>query len=298
MYGNPEKKEAPAPEPASPEASAPEAKPEEQPKEPADPVKPLKAKTPEQEDDPKYWRHRAELMAGKYEAELPRYAEENRQLKARLAELELAPQPQAPVAEAKPFAPPQEVIDKYGEDFVADMVKLMPSAQMPQSNAELDSLKAEIARLKAAEAESSFSKFKAELATAAPQWEALNEDKEFNIWLDGIDMASGAPRRELFNNAVAQGDLQRTAYFFNSFGGQNQSWAESQKQPEPQVPPAEHYMSPQHSKAQSAPQGKKVWTSAEVAAFYDDVRKGRVAEDVATRIEQDIFSAQREGRFK
>jgi hypothetical protein len=40
-----------------------------------------------------------------------------------------------------------------------------------------------------------------------------------------------------------------------------------------------------------------MWTGKEVQQFYDDVRRGRYKSDEVASIEQDILSAQREGRF-
>lgn len=281
-YGNPDdgqQTEAPAPEN------------EERPEEEL--VKPLKAKNPEKENDPEYWKRRAELMAGKYDAEVPRFAEENRKLKERLEELER--QKQTPEAPKQETVLDEELVDRYGEEFIRDIQRLLPSTQMPTTNAEVAQLKAEIDRLKAAQHDISFERFTADLSKHAKDWEKLNTDSDFNLWLDGMDPASGLQRRQLFNTAVSSSDVQRTAYFFNTFTQQNQSWDET---PKSQVPPADHYMAPQQSKAQQSPQGKKIWSSSEVAKFYDDVRRGRLDDDAASRIEQDIIAAQREGRYR
>lgn len=284
-YGNPEDvlKE---PEPA------PEVTEQQDVKE--EPVKPLKAKNPEKENDPEYWKRRAELMAGKYDAEVPRFAEENRELKKRLEELERQMQA-APKPEATPNLD-EDLVERYGEEFVRDMQRLLPTAQMPTTNNEMELIKAEMQRLREGQQDLSFERFKKDLDRHADGWQDLNTNEEFNLWLDGMDMASGMQRRQLFDTAVARADVERTAYFFNTFGQQTQSWEE--QKPKSKVPPAEHYMAPQQSKAQQTPQGKKVWSSGEVAKFYDDVRRGRLDDAAAARIEQDIIAAQREGRYR
>jgi len=282
-YGNPEdvlKEAPPAPEKVE---------------EVEGPVKELKAKNPEKEHDPEYWKRRAELMAGKYDAEVPRFAEENRELKKRLEELERQSQQkvESPKAEA---VLDEDLLERYGEEFVRDMQRLLPTSQMPSSNSELAMLKGEIDRLKSAQQDLSFERFQKDLGRYAENWESLNSDQDFNLWLDGEDVASGMQRRQLFDTAVSRADVQRTAYFFNTFAKQHQSWEEPQQKS--QVPPADHYMAPQQSKAQQSPQGKKIWSSSEVAKFYDDVRRGRLDDNAASRIEQDIISAQREGRYR
>jgi hypothetical protein len=296
LYGNPESK----PDESAPPPIKKEDVPAPKANEPAtEPVKQLKAKDPEKENDPAYWKRRAELLAGKFDAEVPRFAEENRQLKQKLAELEAkaSSAPPAP-ADTTPVANgviPEELKEKYGEEFLADMMKLLPKQTAPQTDGDVAVLKKELAEVKSMQAKSSFEVFKEQLATAAPQWEKLNTDEEFNDWLDGMDMASGVQRRVLFNDAVARTDVQRASHFFNAFGGNP---VVSSTEEASSVPPAEHFMAPQHSKAHQPPPTKKFWTAGEIEAFYIDVRKGRVEEADAVRIEQDIFAAQREGRLK
>ena len=50
----------------------------------------------------------------------------------------------------------------------------------------------------------------------------------------------------------------------------------------------------------AAPTGSKPsYTTADIAAFYDDIRKGKFKgrEDERAKIERDIFAAQAEGRI-
>lgn len=293
IYGNPNgtKPEAPAPEAQQlPPPAQAEAKPVEQPAE-EEPRKQLKA-PPEKENDADYWRRRAEIMAGKYDNEVPRYAEELRKLRDEVAKLSSHKEQIAPQAQEGTVEVPEDLREKYGEEFISDMAKLMPHQAQPQSSVaeELDRIKKELA-------ESRFNEFKKDLATKAPDMERLNTDREFNLWLDGIDMASGRPRRDLFNDAVSTGDSVRAAYFFNTFGGNNQSW-DGQQQNAFTPPPVAGQVHPNHSHAAESPQAKKIWTSTEMEQFYNDLRKGKVNDADAARIENDIFNAMREGRVR
>jgi hypothetical protein len=298
IYGNPAN-------PAAPDAKAPETKPaEKKPEEgkPAEtkppetkpndpPLKTLKA-PPEKENDPEYWRQRAQLMAGKYDAEVPRYAQENRALKAEqarlTAELEAAksrkPEPAA-------VEIPAEVTEKYGEDFIKDVRTIAGTQAQVQPNN--DEVKQQLARLEKTIEQERFEKFKEGLSSKAPTWEALNTDPGFLTWLAGIDPMSGKPRQDLFDDAVAFRDVQRVSHFFNSFHG-----SENEQPGQYKPPPVTEQLTPNSSKASVPEPGKKIWTVNEVTQFYDDVRRNRVADADAARIEADIFAAQREGRIR
>jgi hypothetical protein len=279
------------------------------PGQPAQPAKPAPDAPPgaaaPKEETVEYWKSRFDVLEGKYNAEVPRLAAERRALieeNTRLKESKsAAPSGSAPTA---PAARPseekvKELKEKYGDQFVDDFLQsfTLPAGQPPAAD---DKTAKDIADLKARDTARSKREFFDGLDIKAPVWRKLNEDEKFLTWLAELDPASGRSRQDLFDDAVASFDLARVAYFFNTYGSQTGA---GQPKPGGDAPknedatPPQPPIDPPKGGGDKPPAGKKMWTGKEVQQFYDDVRRGRYKSDEVASIEQDILSAQREGRF-
>jgi hypothetical protein len=282
VYGNPD--QPPQDEAvAAPQQEEPKA--EEKPAEPA----PQQESKPETKPDPKegdpdYWKRRFDVVQGKYSVEIPRMAAEIRSLKGQLNEaLAKANNPPAPpTSKLKP-----EEVEEYGEKFI-DVVKRAAAEVVPEDVGEM---KQTVERLKGETLRLSKDRFFSDLTRQAPQWESLNEDRDFLTWLAGIDPFTGQNRQDLFDQATAQMDAWRVANFFNSYGSE-QPAAESEPDPVAQQ------VEPPASRVSAPPPGKKIWTTEEIGRFYADVRSRRLNPEDQRRIEADIFAAQTEGRIR
>lgn len=254
-----------------------------------------KQKFPDADPNSQLWEQKYKVIANKYSAEIPRYASEVRTLKedllakdAKIASL-LAAQTQP--------APMQKVsageIEEYGDKFY-DFVKRAASEVVPTQSTDYEKLKESVEQVAKEQQQAARSQFFDQLAALAPQWETLNTDDGFMTWLGGIDTYTDRPRQELFDDAYHQLSARRVANFFNGFSGNEQ------KETEPtHVPPSmENQVVPTSNRTNSPPQAKKVWSTTEVAKFYDDVRRGLYKDADMNRIEQDIFAAQTDGRFR
>jgi hypothetical protein len=276
VYGNTEQQPAPAEEPKAEEpAQQTEAPPQEPPKAEAPPAPP-----PEEDAS---WRRRYEVLEGKYKAEIPRMAAELRNLKAQLNEAQAKANPPAPApSKLKP-----EEVEEYGEKFI-DVVKRAASEVVP---GDVGEIRQQVEQLKGETLRLSKERFFSDLNRQAPQWERLNEDKDFLTWLAGVDPFTGQVRQDLFDQATAQMDAWRVANFFNSYGSEQPAAA-----PEPD--PIAEQIEPPTSRVAAPPPGKKIWTTVEIGRFYADVRARRVNPEDQRRIEADIFAAQAEGRIR
>ena len=256
-----------------------------------------KPKFPDADPNSNTWEQKYKVIANKYSAEIPRYAQEVRGLKERVASLEAKlseaqsqPSQSAPVQKVKP-----EEIEEYGDKFY-DFVKRAASEVVPAGagNNEVEKLKESVEEMSKAQQRIARTKFFEELGKLAPQWEAQNTDQDFLTWLNGIDVFTGKARQDLFDEAYEQLDAWRVANFFNGFSSE-----QPPKEPEPNPRDAlEQQVVPSSNRAVTPPPSKKFWTTAEVARFYDGMRRGDYSEDEAARIEKDIFAAQSEGRFR
>lgn len=260
-------------------------------------------------EDAAYWKSRFDVVEGKYKAEVPRLAEEVRlrreaheKLGAELEELKSKAAPAAPPAPLAEVKVPAELIEKYGEEFVADMKKIIPpQAPVQQSQIPPDvATKKDVEELRQRDFQRARREFFVSLDSASPTWRALNTDTAFLDWLAGVDDFSGRTRQNLFDDAYTSLDVKRVGNFFNSFAGtQTQSGSGQQAAP---PPPIEHQLAPAQNRSESPPAGKKIWTAKEIEQFYMDARKGayrgKAGEAEFARIEHEIFTAKREGRLR
>lgn len=153
------------------------------------------------------------------------------------------------------------------------------------------------------------------LSDAVPNWQAINRDPEFKRWLSLPDVYSGVVKGVLLNQAVKAADAPRAIAFFKSFLSERAATGHSDPvvEPQPQAAalrepaiPLETLAAPGRARpatgntAPGSPADKPVFTRAQVAAFYANVRKGHYAgrEREKDADEQQIFAAQREGRVR
>ena len=248
-----------------------------------------KPKFPDADPNDPSWEQKYKVIANKYSAEVPRYAAEIRVLKAEIEDLkQRLSTPQQPSQPASSQIKPEE-IEEYGEKFV-DFVKRAAREVVP---GDVETLKQSVEEVRKTQGNLERKRFFEELGGLSPTWQTLNEDKGFLDWLGELDPYTGAQRQQLFDDAYEKLDAWRVANFFNAF-----SDGMPKQEPPPPKPSLEPQVTPKVTGRTAPPQGKKTYTNAEVARFYDDMRRGKYSQDEAARIEQDIFAAQAEGRFR
>lgn len=252
------------------------------------------------------WKQRFVTMQGKYHAEVPRYAEQIRELtntvNVLLTENNALREQITQRVDEKPASP---VTDSEREAFGSDLVDLQE--RIAKSVAE--PLMREIETLKAKNKElegrvgtvdkqasvTAQEAFFTRLGSVVPDWEVLDTDPRFLAWLDEIDVVYGVPRRTALQAAHGALDVARVAAIFNAF---------KQSLPAPKPSPKQDLSSqvaPTRSRtAQVATDGhsEKVWTDADITRFYSDVRTGALTEEDASRIEQEMQLALNEGRYR
>lgn len=246
-----------------------------------------KPKFPDADPNSSSWENKYKVIANKYSAEVPRYAQEIKSLKAEIEELKAKLVQPAPSTPAPSKLKPEEV-EEYGEKFV-DFVKRAASEVLPD---DVSTLKQSVEEVRKEQVALARRRFFEELGSLSADWESLNTDKGFLDFLGELDPYTGQQRQVLFDDAYAKLDAWRVANFFNSYS------AGQEKNVPPPPPSLEAQVAPRATGVTAPPKGKKVYSTADVARFYDDMRRGRYTADEAARIEQDIFAAQTEGRLR
>jgi len=259
---------------------------------PADPPVPPQptndSPTPPASGQDDNWEHRFKVLQGKYNAEIPRLAGENKDLKAKLTELEASLE--SLKNKPEPLVKPEE-IEEYGEGLI-DVARRIAREELASKDAEINSLKAKIDSLSNVTTKKVEADFFTSLTSMVPDWEQVNQDPKFLSWLDEVDELTGESRQTLLSRAEQSRDAARTAKFFNAFKKTSSTWAATSANA------LDQQVAPPTNKAPNAPPAKKVWTRAEVSDFYARMRRGDISDADAVAIEADIHAAQIEGRLR
>lgn len=284
----PEAPKEPAPEPPSAETTEPPAQ-EETP----EPVGSQESGQEEEQPAPESdWEHRFKVLSGKYSAEVPRLAADNRELKTQLKVLEsqLEDLKSGKTAGKQSYVKPEEV-EEYGENLI-DLIRRAAREEVAAKEAEIETLKAKIDAFDSRTSKVVEVDFFEQLGKEVPDWIAINDDKNFHKWLDGYDELTGLRRQEMLSQAEADKDSRRVANFFKAYKKAGQTWAAaaSRKLESQVVPETNQSVKPQP--------GKKIWTRQEIGNFYGAMRRGEVSDKDAVAIEAEIHAAQIEGRVR
>jgi hypothetical protein len=254
---------------------------------PPTPQPPIDSTPPPQEES---WEHRFKVLQGKYNAEVPRFAHENKDLKSRLQSLEEQLEDMKSAKPVELLVKPEE-IEQYGEGLI-DVARRVAREELASKDAQIAKLRSEIDSVKSVQSHVVQDNFFKSLTEMVPDWEALNADANFLNWLDGVDDLTGETRQALLGKAENQRDPVRAAKFFNTYKKASQTWAAQS------AASLEQQIVPPTNQAPSTPQAKKIWTRAEITNFYDRVRRGTISDADAVAIEADIASASVEGRIR
>lgn len=249
------------------------------------------------------FKHKYEVLLGKYNAEVPRLSAELRTMKQRIGELEApgtsggrpiptSDKKEAPAAsQALKSDALKRVADEYGEDFVNSMLEVVRS--------ELAGVKNEV--VKEVNVKSKYEAFEQALSGVVPDWESVNESPGWLAFMDNLEPSTGLPYQVLLNGYHEKLDAKGVAGIFNAFKTSANTPIEAatrQRQGE-----IDAFIAPGKGigGAEVNPnthQQLKSITPAEIHQFYRDVStgkyRGREAEQKAT--EAEIFKAQAEGR--
>ena len=259
---------------------------------------------------------RYRTLQGMYNADTARLRAENNQMGQRLAQLEqLIASLSAPQrAQSAQAAAARLITDKDVEEY-GDSIEVMRRAareEVAAAQQEVAELKRMVMQMQTnvvpkvegviqRQALNAEQMFWSELSAEVPDWRDINADQGFHSWLLEIDPMSGMTRQTFLDNAQNQLDSRRVAGFFKMWQSLNGgSVAQSPRnaaasQLEKQIAPGRGRTSASTTSANDA----RSYTRAEVAKFFDDVRKGvyKGREQERDRIERDIFAAQGEGRI-
>lgn len=268
---------------------------------------------PPQESSPD-WEQRYNTLQGKYNSEVPELRGQMRAMQDQLARLS-QPRPE-PRAEPTPTVLPRrdplpEDVESYGEDLVHAAQRWAMLALEP----ELTVLRQRVVQLESGMQQtatmSATQRVDAALDREVPSWRTLNIDQQFIAWLNQVDPFTGVTRKQLADDAYAAGDARRTIAFFQAYTNEHTAVrqppgtqpVQTGNDPADRLPLADLAVPGRGATASpptpGAPQ-RRIWTSADINAFYRAKHKGQWIgrEAEADRIEHDLYAAQHEGRIR
>jgi hypothetical protein len=255
-------------------------------------------------------------LQGMYNSETTSLKAENNQLGQRVGQLEQlltslsTPQQQSAAQTRVDKLITDKDVEDYGDSI--DVMRRAAREEVASANQQVADLRDMVMQLQAnvvpkvdgvmqRQALNAEQVFWTELSSYVPDWREINANQGFHDWLLDIDPLSGLNRQTYLDTAQNQLNAQRVAGFFKTWQSLNsvpvalspRSVAASQ---------LEKQIAPGRGRAASAVVNNndtKSYTRADVAKFFDDVRKGmyKGREQERDRIERDIFASQREGRI-
>jgi len=253
---------------------------------------PSEPPAPPQDDK---WEHRYKVIEGKYRAEVPRMAAENKELRSQLAEL--AAQVESLKSQAEAATAPlitDADKEKYGEDLL-DVIARATQQATKSKDAEIAELKARMEKVVSTTAQNSEETFYERLNNLAPNWVTLNSDERFLSWLDEYDELTGRTRQDLLESAEQARDAARVAKFFTKFE-ESMRPGSSNTPPPPAV--KDKHQVPDSRNSNQSPAAKRYFTRKEISDFYAACRNGRISSKDMVAMEAEIHAASIEGRVR
>ena len=259
------------------------------------------------------WQQKYKTLQGMYNAEVPQLKQLVQEQGAKINQFErlmasINQQNQQQQQAPQPILSEKEV-EEYGESI--DIMRKVTKEETGNLLGEVSALKAQIAQmaqntvpqvqqLASQVGDTQEQLFWSKLATIVPNWQELNEDENFQNWLLEVDPLTGMTRQAYLEDAQRRYDVDRIAAFFTTWSDLNGNGSAQQVKSTNQNELKQQVAPKKSRSAGAAPTGSKPsYTTADIAAFYDDIRKGKFKgrDDERAKIERDIFAAQAEGRI-
>jgi hypothetical protein len=231
------------------------------------------------------------VLQGKYNAEVPRLT---RELRAVTEERDRLKQ-QIQAAQQNQATPEdiEQLREKYGAEFLDPILNTVTQSVAP--------LQERVDLLMQRDARTAEDRFWERLSSSVPDWERINTDDNFLLWLTSSQVPFGGGKSfdDLLQDAQARLDANTVSDIFNTWKAQQAAPPAAPAPPQQQQRPANSDISPARRSAgqPNLPQ-PRIWTRAEVANVYHQKALRRITAEDFVKLEADIALAHREGRIR
>ena len=260
------------------------------------------------------WEQKYKSLQGMYNADVPRLNTQNRDLTARVEQLEKLLSevpPKVETSEPEPVASliTEDDLAAYGDSI--DVMRKAAREELTKANSKVAQLEAQIAQLQgvlpqvqqvqAQQKKSSEQIFWDTISSKVPHWNDINTNPDFQSWLLEIDPLTGVSRETYLEDAQRSLDAHRVVNFFTTWEQATGKPSTAQPTRKAQDSSLQKQVSPGRSRSNGAsPSGEPpTYSPKDITKFFSDVRQGKYKgrDDERGRIERDIFAAQAEGRI-
>lgn len=250
------------------------------------------------EDTVDYWKHRFDVIQGKYHAETADLRGQVSSLRDTL---------EAFVAE--PPKQPQSTFDnvldnleeEYGEEFsnaLNTRIQTLVNAELSKVSSKVDQ---EISSVKQVQAQNEEQLFQDSIAKFVPNWTSINTDPMFIDWLDNnVESFSGFNFMSILRSAYSNRDLDKVTKIFSTYidavkRTKQQQPSVSQEQVSMISPPRRGSVTSNTLDNNSG----KVFTQAEIQEFYQKLNAGdfKGKDDYVRQTKLAILQANADGRI-
>ena len=256
-------------------------------------------------------------LQGMYNAEVPRLHQQNREMQQRVQQMEqllasmTAVNPQAAAPAAAERLVTDKDVEEYGESI--DMMRKVTREELGAVAQRIAALEATLRQMQTSvvpqvqavaqrQQMSAEQQFWASLSDAVPNFRQINDNPDFQSWLLSADPLTGVTRQTFLDDAQRSLDAGRVVNFFRTWLESTGQAAVAHSTGDAPRSELEKQVSPGRSRSTGTPatanQGK-TYSPADIQKFFNDVRSGKYKgrEQERSRIERDIFAAQRENRI-
>ncbi len=231
-----------------------------------------------------------EVLQGKYNAEVPRMAEEKRALKERVSFLEkenqLLKENAQPPMPPKDFDPDEYLSEEEKEEYGEDLVRMQSRVAQGETSKAIKPVQEELEKIRK-------DNFFDRLDDKVPDWEKINKDQGFLEWLNVPEGYSQITRQSVMDRAFGDNNVSIVARMFNDY-------IEDKGKPASK-PNLENQVVPTKSPTGTAPQRKKVYKMSEITAkqkqLVNDKIKGLLTTEQYNKVQNEIDSAFAERRI-
>ena len=264
------------------------------------------------------WEQRYKTLQGMWKKDMPTLQSENQGLKARLVEIEQklnsveTEKPADPAPEIQKFITDEDR-EEYGDDLLSVVRRAAKEELMPeltQVHAENTRLRQQLDGVGSTLVQTERQRVLSAMDGRVPGWRDINQSPEFVDWLNQSDPYSGQKKHDMLINAFENNDLERMIAFFSGFQGElaaiSPEGTATTRAPQVNVDKLVSPGTPRtgggNSRATGGDKDTRIWTEAEIKAFYQDVTAGRYRsaekQKIKNRIEAEIHRAANENRVR
>lgn len=251
--------------------------------------------------------HKYNVLKGKEYAEVPRLQSENKALRDEVENLKKTVNELKDIkskeANSKSSADLEKAYtslkDELGEAAVGAIKQIVEGQAHPKTDLlplqeKLNGYESKIKRLEVSQVKSSEDVFVEKLTALVSDWEKINSSVEWLRWLSNRVPGSDMTYQESLDAAHSKFNHKVVAEIFNTFKNSQKKTNASESGSS-----AEDWIEPGPAKPSNPDksENKKTYTQREVDKYYEDYRRGRIAEKKWAEIEAELDRARYEGRI-